>query len=590
MHLTRHATVLLALTGCSESALTFDKTRASAPSCAFSSPMDGATLESASVDLCVVVSDSDAGTVTVEWSTQPPTAVSGDDAVTEDGTACATTMVEPGATTATATVTDPDGLADVCSVTFEVVESEPDPDPEPTPPAVALEPLAPTTIDDLEAVLTQAPEDADGAALDVAYTWSVDGTVQADLTAETVSAARTTRGELWSVEVSASSGADTASTTIENTPPGAPTVLLTPEAPVETLDGLLCSIDTAATDADMDPLTYSVSWTLDGTPWTGAPETTDLTDDTIPVSALDEDQVWTCSILANDGEQDGAPGEASTTVEERRFIRVTSGAFHACAWDDLGRVTCWGDDSDQQVSNTPSDTFVSVDASTRHSCGITDAGAVKCWGVANEQGQVDNTPTSAGWAVVGAAGNNNCAIDTAGALTCWGNDDDGRSNPPSGSDYVEVAGGVSFLCASDSSGSLSCWGEYANGAGADPGQPLVGLSAGNHMCGIRPSDRGALCWGFESDGQTSPPSDAFDVVTAGQKHSCGLRTDGTLTCWGSDYAGESAAPSGTFLDISAGSHIPLEADYFTCGVDTDHELHCWGSDTYGQQSQLPGAR
>ncbi len=590
MSSTRLSILLFALTGCSESALTFDKTRATAPSCAFSTPLDGDVLETTSIDVCIVVSDSDEGPVTVEWSTEPPTAISGADAVLEDGTACASTSVDPGPMTAIATVTDADGLADICSVSFQVDGMEPDPEPEPTPPAVVLEPAVPTTLDDLVATLVEPPRDVDGVVLDVTYTWSVDGAVQAELVTERVPAARTTRDELWTVEVSAISGADTASTTIENTPPGAPGVVLSPDQPVETLDGLLCSVDVEATDADADLLSYRVSWQVDGSAWTGATETTERPDDTIPSTALDEDQLWTCSVVAHDAHSDGPPAEASTTVEERRFVRVTAGAFHACAWDDEGRVTCWGDDSQQQVSDTPSDTFVSVDASTLHSCGITDTDEVKCWGVAGEQGQVDHTPTSTGWAVIGAAGSNNCAIDTAGGLACWGNDDDNRSIPPGGTGYVEVAGGVSFLCANDSVGTVTCWGELAHGVRDGPGVLLEGLSAGNHMCGIRPGDRTAVCWGYDNAGQTAPPSDAFDVVTAGQHHSCGLRTDGTLTCWGSNHVGESSPPSGAFVDVSAGSHIPQVADYFTCGVDTDHELHCWGSDTHGQQSQLPGAR
>jgi len=578
--------MFLSLTACSESALTFDKTRASAPTCAFSTPMGGAEVTEPILDLCIVVSDSDNTTVGVTWRTEPATAVTGADATTEEGTACATTEVEPGELVAVATVTDVDGLSDTCSVT--VVRLEAEEGPEPIAPAVAIEPASPTTVDDLIAQLTTLPTDSDGVALDVAYTWRVDGETQSDLVDDTVPAARTARGQDWTVEAVATSGMGADATTIVNAPPTAPEVGLTPEEPIETLDGLQCLLVGEASDPDEDPLTYALSWQVDGMPWTGTTETTDMADDTIPVAVLDEDQEWTCSLVANDTITDGPAGTARTTVAERRFVGVSSGGFHACAWDDAGRVSCWGDDSDQQVSTTPDDTFVSVDASTRHSCGITDAEEVICWGVAGEHGQVSGTPTSLGWAVIGAAGSNNCAIDTGGALACWGNDDDRRSEPPGGSDYVEVAGGVSFLCANDSGGSVTCWGEPAHGVGDGPGEVLIGLSAGNHMCGIRPSDGGAVCWGLDTDGQTIPPSGAFDVVTAGQFHSCGLRTDGTIACWGSDFVGESSAPAGTFLDVSAGSHIPDTEDYFTCGVDTEHELHCWGSDASGQQAQIPG--
>ncbi len=56
----------------------------------------------------------------------------------------------------------------------------------------------------------------------------------------------------------------TASVTVLNTPPTAPGIVITPDEPVAGLDDLVCSVDTPATDADDDALTYGFAWEVDG--------------------------------------------------------------------------------------------------------------------------------------------------------------------------------------------------------------------------------------------------------------------------------------------------------------------------------------
>ena len=577
------------ITGCRDDLLTYEKSQPGEPACAVSSP--SGPVPTGSVALCAVVTDPDhnASQLQVVWQLDDRPDPVEAPAPDEAGTSCVDVHLDAGAPTVTAQVTDPDGLEGACSASLTVEATG-----APLAPQVTLSPDGARTDDDLEAMLTVVPTDADGAPLDVTWSWSVDGVVVDALDGERVPADETARDEVWTVTVTAASGTASASLTIGNTPPPAPGVLLTPEAPVETLDGLWCEVAEGGEDPDGDAVSVGVTWQLDGSPWTGSTETTVVSGDTLPVAALDEDQVWTCVAVATDGTDDSEPAEASTTVEERRFIGVSSGAWHACAWDDLGRATCWGDDTDGKVRKTPTDAFAMVDASTHHSCGLTVSGALRCWGVDDgsfwDAGQVTDTPTSSGWQAVGAAGTNNCAIDSSGALACWGSTDDGRSNPPSGTDWTSVVGGVSWVCATTSTGAVDCWGEYAYGVGSEPTDALYGLSAGSHACALRVADDSVRCWGYNDVGQTVAPAGAFVAVSAGQKHSCGIETSGSLTCWGSDGVGEGSPPSGTFEAVSAGSHIPSSADYFTCAVDTEHELWCWGSDTFGIVSDRPGAR
>ena len=581
--------LIMSLSGCSDGVLTYGKEQQGAPACAITAPTDGATVEEGPVDLCAVVTDADtpADQLSVAWALGSGEEL-GDGSIPDtSGLSCLAVDLDIGAHAVEAAVTDPGGLQGVCTISFSMTP----PDAHEVAPAPSVTPSPATTTEDLVATLSTVPLDADGQELDVTWSWAVDGEVQAALTDALVPAGITTRGEVWTVTVTASSGEGSASVEVINSPPTAPSIVLTPGEPTETLDTLHCGISTDSEDPDEDPVSYAISWTLDGALWAGTTDTLDQPGDLLPVEVLDEHQTWTCTATPFDGTDEGPPEEAETTVLERFFEGVTAGAWHACAWDDLGRTTCWGDDSDHKVSDTPADAFVEIDASTHHTCGITDGGELRCWGIddgsAWDKGQVTDVPGGSGWTTLGAAGTNNCATDSAGALTCWGSTDDGRSNPPGGTGFVEVVGGVSWLCASPSSGSVSCWGEHANGVGSEPTDMLSGLSGGNHACGIRRADSTVHCWGYDDMGQTAAQSETFQMVTAGQKHSCGVVTDGTLRCWGSNIVGESSPPSGTYTAVSAASHVDDSVDYFSCAIDTDHEVVCWGADTFGQLSDRP---
>jgi hypothetical protein len=72
---------------------------------------------------------------------------------------------------------------------------------------------------------------------------------------------------------------------------------------------LICTIDGSSTDDDDDTLTYTITWEVDGTPFTGAVTTTE-SGDTIAYGDHDYEQTWTCLATANDGEEDGEPGSA----------------------------------------------------------------------------------------------------------------------------------------------------------------------------------------------------------------------------------------------------------------------------------------
>jgi formylglycine-generating enzyme required for sulfatase activity len=99
-----------------------------------------------------------------------------------------------------------------------------------------------------------------------------------------------------------------------NTAPSAPGVSIDPAEPSAGVDDIICSMDSGSSDADGDTVTYTITWDVDGSPYSGA-TTTSETGDTIPASATSADEEWTCTVTPNDGESDGASVDASVVIE-----------------------------------------------------------------------------------------------------------------------------------------------------------------------------------------------------------------------------------------------------------------------------------
>ncbi len=105
----------------------------------------------------------------------------------------------------------------------------------------------------------------------------------------------------------------TASVTVLNTPPTAPGIVITPDEPVAGLDDLVCSVDTPATDADDDALTYGFAWEVDGTAYTGTPIETPTTS-TVSGTDADDDALTYGFAWEVDGASTGPAAEATVDV------------------------------------------------------------------------------------------------------------------------------------------------------------------------------------------------------------------------------------------------------------------------------------
>ena len=98
-------------------------------------------------------------------------------------------------------------------------------------------------------------------------------------------------------DASTSTSLDSVTMVVANTPPSAFNPLVSPTNPVAGQDDILCTVQTS--DADVDSVTVSYSWTVDGVLTTN-------TTDTVFATDIADGEVWTCSATPNDGLEDGA--------------------------------------------------------------------------------------------------------------------------------------------------------------------------------------------------------------------------------------------------------------------------------------------
>ena len=330
------------------------------------------------------------------------------------------------------------------------------------------------------------------------------------------------------------------------------------------------------------------------------------------------------------------PASASNTTG------IATGAFHSCAFDHTGRVSCWGDNSSGQLgdgTNDDSTTAVEVEglqgvlaiaAGRLHTCAITKVGGVVCWG-ANSDGQLgDGTTTSSNVPVdvddfpipdfvseLALGMNHSCARRTSGEVKCWGQGSGGQL----GDDSTSSSTTPVYVC--DVGATAPC----------SPGNSNVltgatSLASGwKHSCAVVAA--GAVkCWGWNNAGQLGDDQDcgtgacttpvdvcadaacatnltgATDVVAGAffiRGFSCAVTGSGGVKCWGDNSSGQLGddkqcgnacvtpvdvcANSACTSNLSGISTISAGGDVFrghTCAVTTGGLAKCWGGNSFGQ--------
>ncbi|MEZ4460840.1 MAG: fibrinogen-like YCDxxxxGGGW domain-containing protein [bacterium] len=177
----------------------------------------------------------------------------------------------------------------------------------PAVPVVTINTSHPATSDQLTCEAVFDAIDVDGESVTVTFAWTKDGAPAG--MGPVVDADETAKGEIWECTASVSDGwtssSATASVTIENSPPGAPTVAIAPATPSAN-DDLVCTAN-AAVDADGDVVTYTYRWLKNQTP-------SGITTATLSNVNTALGDVWTCEATPNDGTIDGPAATLDVVV------------------------------------------------------------------------------------------------------------------------------------------------------------------------------------------------------------------------------------------------------------------------------------
>ena len=185
-------------------------------------------------------------------------------------------------------------------------------DSAPGPAVIAL--ASPRRLDKFSAQLQKPATDVDGDPLVYHYRWSIDGKPQPlPLAGAKLPTGLLRKHQRVRVEVRAFDGEQegppvVADVEVRNTPPGPPQVEIRPARPRRG-EALRAVVNSAAVDADGDPLSYSFVWTRNGKPL-------DLSGDPreVPGASVTRGDQFQVSVQAFDGEEKGPPGTASATV------------------------------------------------------------------------------------------------------------------------------------------------------------------------------------------------------------------------------------------------------------------------------------
>jgi hypothetical protein len=178
--------------------------------------------------------------------------------------------------------------------------------------------LSPTLIYEASTVTcTPTATDADGDSISYTYTWHVNSALIAPTTS-TLTGTYFSKGNTVYCTATPTDGTtagtavSSSSYTVGNTAPTAPTVDISPTDPEAGLDPIVCSILTASTDVDGDTISYTFTWTKNGSSYTGATSTS--TTSTVPASATAATNVFICTATPSDGTTSGTAGTDSVTV------------------------------------------------------------------------------------------------------------------------------------------------------------------------------------------------------------------------------------------------------------------------------------
>ena len=245
------------------------------------------------------------------------------------------------------------------------------------------------------------------------------------------------------------------------------------------------------------------------------------------------DSAFTGTITAN-GSATGDPGDPGSVVLTAQSAgaavpHLQAAGAATCALDEVGRLDCWGDDSDGLISDAPAGIYTALAVGSHSACALHRSGLPHRWGAGGDGGAVLHAPRTS-LSAIAVALDAACGLQSGtGGILLLGH---GRSRPAerrAGGAFVDLAMTDTAACARGAAGDLHCWGS-------------------------------------DSDGQvTGKPASAVSQLDGGEAHFCAVLSDGAVACWGSDAEGQSTPPEGSYTQVTAGGSPQLRAGYVRRG-------------------------
>jgi alpha-tubulin suppressor-like RCC1 family protein len=333
---------------------------------------------------------------------------------------------------------------------------------------------------------------------------------------------------------------------------------------------------------------------------------------------------------------DGAGGDLEGVTA------ISVGPRHSCALLEVGSAVCWGDNTYDQLGDTPATpgkpvyvsngaggvltTITQISAGMTHTCARLSSGRVKCWGA--NQVTVDSLTYD-----TGALGNET-NVSSATPVNVL----DGSTAILANVSSVASAGNyykkpntaekrmLSNNCAIVSGGEVKCWGSNQYGSLGDETTTTrlypvstgltgaVQISGGGGVYCALLSNKKVYCWGpnqFAQAGRsaalyytyvpyhisdlnpiTSNPGASLTKITLGNYHACVLKDDGSVKCWGRNDGYElsgGGASTPTPKQVTTDGTTPVlgaldveAGGNHTCIITSDNKVMCWGRNSVGE--------
>jgi hypothetical protein len=251
-----------------------------------------------------------------------------------------------------------------------------------------------------------------------------------------------------------------------------------------------------------------------------------------------------------------------------------------CALLADGSLSCWGTDTNGELSTVPDGVFTALDGAMSTFCALRDDGRVVCWG-ANDRGLASMARAKFGHhqPLMGLGSAVSCTTGLGRGLECWGSTIGTLEQDAPDTTVSEVAlieDGAKYACTITGTGAMTCFGNADSDVVIDvmPGSGhwqgvAVAYSA---ACAIDMDDANSIeCWGSPSSNHVveHPTKFGYEAVEMTFDTACARTTSGTLDCWGYEDSIALAAPAGAFTQHTINNAA-------ACAVSTDSELVCWG--------------